>query len=72
MAFRKLTSLDCRRMAAEFIDDLIESCMENLANRGLIDDTSKFRSVGADTRQLEKHQEELKKVTKGRSLLSRK
>ncbi|KAE9551227.1 hypothetical protein FO519_005560 [Halicephalobus sp. NKZ332] len=64
IAFRKLTALDCRKIAAEFVDELVEKCIENMANRGLIDDTSKFRSVGADTRQLEKHQAELRKVTK--------
>uniref|UniRef100_A0A914YPP8 Uncharacterized protein n=1 Tax=Panagrolaimus superbus TaxID=310955 RepID=A0A914YPP8_9BILA len=66
MAWHQLKAIDSHQMATQLISNLIEKCTENLADHGLIEDTCKVRSVGADTRQLEKHQAELKAASLGR------
>uniref|UniRef100_A0A7E4ZTF2 Uncharacterized protein n=1 Tax=Panagrellus redivivus TaxID=6233 RepID=A0A7E4ZTF2_PANRE len=62
-AWQQLKALDCRRMATEFIEEILETCTENLANRGLIEDTATVRSVAADTRQLEQYKKDLQMAT---------
>ena len=52
-------------MAAQIISTLVDKSTENLADHGLIDDTAKVRYVGADTRQLERHQAQLRAATLG-------
>uniref|UniRef100_A0AC35F632 Uncharacterized protein n=1 Tax=Panagrolaimus sp. PS1159 TaxID=55785 RepID=A0AC35F632_9BILA len=63
MAWHQLKAIDSHQMATQLISNLIEKCTENLADHGLIEDTCKVRSIGADTRQLEKHQAQLKAAT---------
>ena len=49
----RLEAIESRSLAAQMLDSIVDSSIQNLANRHVIEFSEK-RSVAADTRQLEK------------------